>query len=95
MVIVEVVMGRVSYSPWDDGANWHSVGSSRIAEIGQGFRAACEQSQYLADMYSTKWCTYPDSKVYGANMGPTWGQQDPGGPHVDPMDLAIWVVLQY
>ena len=23
---------------------------------------------------------FPDSKVYGANMGPTWGRQDPGGP---------------
>ena len=32
----------------------------------------------------------PDSKVHGANMGPIWGQQDPGGPHVGPMDLAIW-----
>ena len=32
----------------------------------------------------------PDSKVYGANIGPTWGQQDPGGPYVDPMNFAIW-----
>ena len=24
-------------------------------------------------------------------MGPIWGQQDPGGPHVGPMNLAIWV----
>ena len=32
----------------------------------------------------------PDSKVYGANMGPIWGLQDPGGPHVGPMNLAIW-----
>ena len=23
-------------------------------------------------------------------MGPTWGRQDPGGPHVGPMNLAIW-----
>ena len=34
-----------------------------------------------------------DSKVHGANMGPIWGRQDPGGPHVGPMDLAIWEVL--
>ena len=33
----------------------------------------------------------PDSKVYGANMGPIWGRQDPGGPHVGPMNFAIWV----
>ena len=25
-----------------------------------------------------------------ANMGPIWGQQDPGGPHIGPMNLAIW-----
>ena len=35
----------------------------------------------------------PDSKVHGANMGPTWGQQDPGGPHVGPMNFAIWELL--
>ena len=34
--------------------------------------------------------TVPDSKVHGANMGPIWGWQDPGGPHVGPMNLAIW-----
>ena len=32
----------------------------------------------------------PDSKVYGANMGPIWGRLDPGGPHVDPIKFAIW-----
>ena len=34
--------------------------------------------------------SFPVSKVHGANMGPTWGRQDPGGPHVGPMNLAIW-----
>ena len=34
---------------------------------------------------------YPDTNVHGANMGPIWGHQDPGGPHVGPMNLAIWV----
>ena len=33
-----------------------------------------------------------DSKVHGANMGPIWGRKDPGGPHVGPMNLAIWVM---
>ena len=32
----------------------------------------------------------PDSKVHGANMGPIWGREDPGGPHVSPMNYAIW-----
>ena len=34
---------------------------------------------------------YPDSKVHGVNMGPIWGRQDPGGPHVGPVNFAIWV----
>ena len=37
----------------------------------------------------------PDSKVYGANMGPIWDRQDPGGPHVGPMNLAICVGLNF
>ena len=31
----------------------------------------------------------PDSKVHGANMGPTRVLSAPGGPHVGPMNLAI------
>ena len=38
------------------------------------------------------WNIIPDSKVHGANMGPIWGRQDPGGPHVGPMNFAIWDV---
>ena len=34
--------------------------------------------------------TVLDRKVHVANMGPVWGRQDPGGPHVDPMNVAIW-----
>ena len=33
----------------------------------------------------------PNNKVHGANMGPIWGRQDPGVPHVGPMNFAIWV----
>ena len=43
---------------------------------------------YFSDAYMRQ---YPDSKVHAANMGPIWGRQDPGGPHVGPMTLAIWV----
>ena len=34
---------------------------------------------------------YPYNKVHGTIMGPIWGRQDPGGPHVGPMNFAIWV----
>ena len=40
--------------------------------------------------YLSKLVSIPDSKVHGTNMGPIWGQQDPGGPHVGPMNFAIW-----
>ena len=43
----------------------------------------------LIKLYRLYCC--PDNKVYGAKMGPTWGRQEPGGPHVGPMNLAIWV----
>ena len=33
----------------------------------------------------------PDSKVHGANMGPTWVLSASDGPHVGPMNLAIRV----
>ena len=34
---------------------------------------------------------YPVNKVNGANMGPIWDRQDPGGSHFGPINLAIWV----
>ena len=37
--------------------------------------------------------TTPDSKVHGADMRSIWGRQDPGGPHVGPMNFAIWDYL--
>ena len=32
---------------------------------------------------------HPDSKVRGANIGPTWVLSAPDGPYVSPMNLAI------
>ena len=31
--------------------------------------------------------TLPKSKIHGAEMGPFWGRQHPGGPHAGPRDL--------
>ena len=33
---------------------------------------------------------YIDTLIAGF-MGPTWDLQDPGGPHIGPINLAIWV----
>ena len=46
-------------------------------------------------LFPTSPGTVPDSKVHGANMGSIWGRQDPGGPHVGPMNLAIWGQTQW
>ena len=42
-----------------------------------------------APKYPSDYMSVPDSKVHGAIMGPIWGRQDPGGPHVGPMNFAI------
>ena len=36
---------------------------------------------------------FPDRKSHEANMGPIWGRQDPGGPHICPMNFAFWVIF--
>ena len=55
-------------------------------------------SMIYINTMETPWCAHasaldininPDSKLHGANMGPTWGRHDSGGPHVGPMNLAI------
>ena len=44
-------------------------------------------------MIDRKWCQNdPDSKVHGANMGPTEGRQVPGGPHDGPINIATRAV---
>ena len=37
----------------------------------------------------------PDSKVHGANMGPTWVLSALDGPHCGPMNFAIRGVIYY
>ena len=42
---------------------------------------------------SSKMDGCPDSKVHGANMGPTWVLSAPDGPHVGPRNIAIGVIF--
>ena len=46
----------------------------------------CRQTHVVNQYHSNA----PDSKVHGAIIGPIWGRQDPGGPHVGPINFAIW-----
>ena len=41
-------------------------------------------------IYYIKVGCIPDSKVHGVNTGPTGVLSAPDGPHVGPMNLAIW-----
>ena len=47
-------------------------------------------SLHIYDLNST----FPDSKVHGANMGPTWVLSAPDGPQIVPMNIAIRVIYQ-
>ena len=44
----------------------------------------CQQRRHSWHYYNSG--NNPD-KVHGANMGPIWGRQDPGGPHAGPWTL--------
>ena len=71
-------MGMVQQQPW-----WQHMASFQSADL----------SWRICDMDTlTTFHSYqcPDTKVHGANMGPIWGRQDPGGPHVGPMNLDVW-----
>ena len=46
--------------------------------------------ELVAHVYHEYVITFPDSKVHGAMMGPIWGRQDPGGPHIGLTNFAIW-----
>ena len=50
------------------------------------------ESYYMAQCKPCTVIYSPDNKIHGVNMGPIWGRQDPGGPHVGPMNFEIWVI---
>ena len=47
-----------------------------------------QKASYVESIY------IPDSKVHGANMGPTWVLSALDGPHVGPMNLTISAVMK-
>ena len=61
-----------------------------VSTLARGCVPSTNRYQATVGHYADSTMVIPDSKVHGAYMGPTWGRQDPGGPHVDPMNrLAI------
>ena len=60
---------------------WSIVLTQDIFQYGVG--------RHLLDLIWLLLKRTPDSKIHGANMGPTWVLPAPDGPHVGPMNLAI------
>ena len=58
-----------------------------------GYKTVVRSSYLQNVIFYTGQMTSPDNKVNGANMGPIWGRQDPGGPNGSPMNFAIWVFI--
>ena len=73
--------------PEHRGTNWR-LSHQEEPGIYRGWPGGTLQRNMLCAVFP--W-VYLDSKVHGANMGPTWGWQDPCGPHVGPMNFVIWV----
>ena len=61
--------------------------SDRVVDKAGKNHGAVRVQKYLSIAQWRPDMETPDSKVHGANI---WGLQDPGGPHVGPMNLAIW-----
>ena len=53
----------------------------------------CMYKRKARDVEDVSQDNYPDSKVHGANMGPTWVLSASDGPHVGPMSLSIIVIM--
>ena len=63
-----------------------NLGNSKVCGY---YQDLVTTSHYLNQGSSDSSEQTPDSKVHGANMGPVWDRQDPGGRHVGPMNFAI------
>ena len=79
------------FYPIHEYSNWHKAVSMIYKVIKCSFIKyhSCLENNTIAFRHLTA-DIYPDSKVHGANMGPIWDRQDPGGPHVGHMNFAIW-----
>ena len=93
VVINDTVNNSFYWSPSFSGLHRHSspILTSRKREAGSIRRFPLT---FICLIYWVRTWMYPAIKVYGANMGPVWARQDPGGPHVGPVNFAIWVAVE-
>ena len=85
----DVVMTWSSLNPTQ--SHFHGQPSTREGEPANIKEPTGCQPPVLSQTLCMFMIIYPDSKVHGADMGPTWVLSDPDGPHVGPMNLAIRV----
>ena len=52
------------------------------------------QSSTITTQSNTTWYHIQYTTLIAMFMGPTWGRQVPGGPHVGPMNFVVWVVTE-
>ena len=76
---------------------FHPIGTkssqtSRIISLSTQYAWSWNPNAFIVFVVTCK--IFPDSKVQGASMGPTWVLSAPGGPHVGHMNLAVWVVTR-
>ena len=74
-----------------DMHNTHSHRNNLLKTFVPQFRQIYVKSHWHTHEVNPAQCI-PDSKVHGANMGPTWVPSAPDGPHIGPMNLSIRVV---
>ena len=86
-IVVETANWSILGSSWQFEKPNHVLGILKHVSIHACFYI---DVLHLFSFFDTLIC-FPDSKVNGANMGSIWGQQDPGGPHVGPINFVIWV----
>ena len=81
----------ISYPP-PPGWNCHHTQFPSVRHVALRYDHRYRSTRLSAEILEKlRICFYPDSKFHGCDKGPTWGRQDPGGPHVGSMNLAILV----
>ena len=62
----------------------------KTLRVGACLNVSASNAPHFWNMFNFQNMDYyhPDSKVHGANMGPTWVLSSPGGPHVGPTNLS-------
>ena len=84
-IITYFCLGTITHPYWDNAASTSGRQCRHSANVIRVNPHCC-----LGAMMHTL-VTSLDGKVHGANMGPIWGRQDPGRPHVGPMNFAIYL----